>query len=155
MGKRFDLIKPLRGIVVADGKNEIGWLGLAYNCMEWSTVKFYTNRDSLVKGKMEEAREYIPEPKKLSCDMYSAWEKCVHNFNSLARFYNHQGIDVEPITTDYVLSIPTSRGNLKDRLFFKRAFRNLKRKSYQIEGLSNEEIEKRLLREGLSVRCAV
>ena len=71
----------------------------------------------------------------------------------MARFYKNRGIATELIALDDKTHPLTSPKILYQKLLVKRTFRNVMRVQERMNGLSDEDIEKKFLEAGLSVRC--
>jgi len=156
MSKRFDLIKPLWDSIVSSYESQKGnRFNLPYADMDLSALAFNRSSDEEVQGHMRNIREYLgTNPCFGDHDAYLAWKASVKDYNRLARFYRNQGIDIEPIVYE---GLQTSKGreHLKERIFIKRFFRDLVRTEGLRQDLSEVEMERELLKRGLSVSCSV
>lgn len=159
MSKRLDLIKPLWDSIVSSSEEKPYLLctDLAYASMDLSALRFLRENNKGVEKHMKDARDHLPiKPYFRSSNAFEkqeTWQRGINDYNRLSRFYRNQGIDTPPITITY--DTPLTPEILKLRILTRRTFREMKRIQGRTSGLSEEEIERELLKEGLSVRCAI
>jgi len=144
MSKRMDLITPLKEHLISsyEGREyELLHLDLAYASMDLSILRFTREYDEGVEGNMNEARKEIGTKHSYGCpnsfEKGKAWRRCAKDYNSLARFYRNQGLNVESIVT-IDDRLPSS--TLKERLtglLLKRILREGKKIEERRLGLSN------------------